>query len=873
MAPSCGDGSRGRAAAPERRARWRDTLPWLAVAAILSGAQAAPAQGAGADDPALRSAIVQQFVEAVDLGRRAAAPEASRDDVLAFLSAMVAFEALDPAYMNSFEGRTYLWRTACDSTRRLASEEAEQWLPWIAERWVAGCDALDEPAASREALAAVIERSPGARPWTAYLRTDLADRERRVGSWSAAEVQLCAAEAILLELRQGGLDDPASWRNLAGVRFQLALDLGLLDEAAAWLERQREWAAELARQGELDLATRLSIDLAQANLDIASVRLEAVVARLTPLVDPSGPYADAPEARARLLVRLGLAHAELESLDAERPRAARSVLESALLVDGLESGDRRIALEASIDVAFHGGELGRVEELLASVHRDGGADASSALAVEERAFLAASRARLALARGAPEPELRNHDEALHSVYGSLLAAWASAPESPSGLGILLNSTRRLLFDQLIAIDLRLDGRDAGLSRAFEDVTRWEVQGTLAQRIGAPPPTLALVRRELLAAGEGLLLYFPGDDITHLFVIDGSSARHRSLASKYLLAGQVLALQRALSRPPGAVTPEERERALAEVSSVAAELGEQLLPADVRRAIRDWSAVTIVGADLLGGVPFELLPCDGVALGIAKPVTHLATCALGLGLARRAKQVRVRMDGAEEILVVTSPLAVANRASVPANASTPVSASAPSKARPLVLGAEDLEDLLAPLGERRVRVLRQAEADRTHVAAALERRPYMLHFLTHGTYDPMRPRPAALVLSPGAADDGRLFGEEIEAELVAPELVILSACGAARGSARLGDDGVTSLGGAFLSAGARCVILSRYDLELDATLLLTRSLFARLHAGDSPAEALRAARAELSTDPRFAHPFFHAGVQAVGLGGGPVLPPR
>jgi CHAT domain-containing protein len=150
---------------------------------------------------------------------------------------------------------------------------------------------------------------------------------------------------------------------------------------------------------------------------------------------------------------------------------------------------------------------------------------------------------------------------------------------------------------------------------------------------------------------------------------------------------------------------------------------------------------------------------------------------------------------------------------------------------------------------------------------------VLQFLTHGLYDPMRSRPAALLLSPGRADDGRLFGDAIEAELPAPELVILSACGAARGPARLGDDGVTSLGGAFLSAGARCVILSRYDLELEATLLLTRHLFARLDGGDSPAEALRAARAELSADPRFAHPFFHAGVQAVGLGGGTILPPR
>ncbi len=99
-------------------------------------------------------------------------------------------------------------------------------------------------------------------------------------------------------------------------------------------------------------------------------------------------------------------------------------------------------------------------------------------------------------------------------------------------------------------------------------------------------------------------------------------------------------------------------------------------------------------------------------------------------------------------------------------------------------------------------------------------------------------------------------------------MILSACGSARGPLRLGADGVVSLGGAFLSAGARCVILSRFDLELGAVLALMQTLHERLAAGASPAEALRAARHALSADPRFAHPFYFAGLQAVGLGARP-----
>ena len=73
------------------------------------------------------------------------------------------------------------------------------------------------------------------------------------------------------------------------------------------------------------------------------------------------------------------------------------------------------------------------------------------------------------------------------------------------------------------------------------------------------------------------------------------------------------------------------------------------------------------------------------------------------------------------------------------------------------------------------------------------------------------------------------------------LVVLSACASGRGPMRTGDDRLASLGGAFLEAGARCVILARFPVEYDRTLELMGRLHARLAAGDPPAEALRAAR--------------------------------
>jgi CHAT domain-containing protein len=126
----------------------------------------------------------------------------------------------------------------------------------------------------------------------------------------------------------------------------------------------------------------------------------------------------------------------------------------------------------------------------------------------------------------------------------------------------------------------------------------------------------------------------------------------------------------------------------------------------------------------------------------------------------------------------------------------------------------------------------------------------LYLVAHGVFDATRARPVGLALAGAAGHDGVAWADDVEGWRV-PELVFLATCSAARDQERAGEDGTSHLGGAFLRAGARCVITSRYALELGVTNVLAQRFFTALGRGELPAAAMRWARAELSSDPLYA----------------------
>ena len=120
-----------------------------------------------------------------------------------------------------------------------------------------------------------------------------------------------------------------------------------------------------------------------------------------------------------------------------------------------------------------------------------------------------------------------------------------------------------------------------------------------------------------------------------------------------------------------------------------------------------------------------------------------------------------------------------------------------------------------------------------------------------------------------AHDGLIAREEVLASPVSG-LVVLAACGTHRGPERWGNDRLANLGGAFLEAGARAIVGSRYEIELNLTLELLAAFYRELAAGVPPAEALRRSRVALGAGRDLALRLRLAQLRVLGLGQEPVL---
>jgi CHAT domain-containing protein len=147
------------------------------------------------------------------------------------------------------------------------------------------------------------------------------------------------------------------------------------------------------------------------------------------------------------------------------------------------------------------------------------------------------------------------------------------------------------------------------------------------------------------------------------------------------------------------------------------------------------------------------------------------------------------------------------------------------------------------------VLQGAAATRGAFLAGLGRAS-VVEFGGHAVVHPDLPGRSALVLAdgPGGAS-GALYARDL-AGLALPhtELVVLAACGTARGDLSR-TDGVASLVHPFLAAGVPAVVASLWNVDDAATARLSLALHRRLAAGEDAAAALRSAQLELLRGPR------------------------
>ena len=152
-----------------------------------------------------------------------------------------------------------------------------------------------------------------------------------------------------------------------------------------------------------------------------------------------------------------------------------------------------------------------------------------------------------------------------------------------------------------------------------------------------------------------------------------------------------------------------------------------------------------------------------------------------------------------------------------------------------------------------------------------------HWATHSLLDEIDPDFSGLVVSPragqqpggGAADDLVTVHDLARLSLRA-DLVVCSACQTGLGVVRAGE-GTIGMAQALLAAGARCVVLSLWPVPDRPTRRLMLAFYQALRRGQPPADALRAAKADVRRRyPRiYRSPFTWAAFVVIGDGSVPL----
>ncbi len=125
---------------------------------------------------------------------------------------------------------------------------------------------------------------------------------------------------------------------------------------------------------------------------------------------------------------------------------------------------------------------------------------------------------------------------------------------------------------------------------------------------------------------------------------------------------------------------------------------------------------------------------------------------------------------------------------------------------------------------------------------------VIHLAVHAIANETRPERAALVLlsDPVHDEDGFLQASEIVQLPLNADLVVLSACDTAVGPLE-GQEGTSTLSGAFLLAGARTVVSTLWSVEDETTLYLMKTFYSELNRKQASSRCVGSRKAEYAKD--------------------------
>ncbi len=629
----------------------------------------------------------------------------------------------------------------------------------------------------------------------------------------------------------------AVFANAAGLKGRALARLGLTTAADEHLSRQEDIARSLGEKVRLRaFQNRAEFHLARGTPELA---LETVEAGLQSGLDSRALTLCKGIALTTLAAKdpIHQAAARLALEKCRDPRASHSIRVRAAL------GLIRLALQTN-DTEVASRTLAALEADLGSGDVDEAADSESNASLDYRrsthlvagAEATAFASRLlcedkTLDEKVAERQLTKHSDAIEQ----LLTQWRNTPVRRSGVGFLSMYDRRAILGSYLDLHRKVGGEQAAAVEGWKLLLSCQALSSSARAMGVAAPSIQTVQAEFLGPRHGALAFLADQHRCHLLAMDRTGLHHFELPGWHQLIGQIDRFRRLLDRGPRDVPEDQRQAYGAALAAESVELCEVLLPKKCRTLLRGWDTVTVSDYGVLRGLPLDCLVTEDREL-LGETVGIHVHDALAVAL---AKQGRYK---AQPIAATELDLLVKLRG--------PVS-----------------DGTLASWTRHYPRV-EQPTADRVTPASVREWAfQSITHILAHGALGDDPERPAGLSLAGSPA----FFGCTDADRCRASGLVVLSACGSGRGHLRVGDESYrTTLGGAFLDAGAAVVIQSGADLLLEPHIELMGSVHRGLAAGISPTGALHAARSEMAVAHGWFERFQHAQIQVAGLGHLPIV---
>lgn len=326
--------------------------------------------------------------------------------------------------------------------------------------------------------------------------------------------------------------------------------------------------------------------------------------------------------------------------------------------------------------------------------------------------------------------------------------------------------------------------------------------------------------------ELFLAFVVGEPASYCLVISKSAARVQRLPGSRVLDAEVRALLAGI-RAGQLATTEARFVARSLLGPI--------------QELTGGRRIVISPDAMLHDVPFELLEAqDGTRLLDSHVVSYSPSGSI-LALLRERKR---QTAPARSVLAVS---ATTNSGTAPEPSGPPVARNVHSvqlsALPPLPSAADEAKSVSGIIGKGEGTVLVGDAATEDAVKQQPLHDYRVLHFAVHGLPSTTFPTRAALLVRPGAGEDGLLQASEILNLRLRADLVTLSACDTGSGSEH-GQDGVSSLMRPFFAAGARSVVANLWAADDAFSLTLMREFYRQLAAGKDVGQALRQAKLQM-----------------------------